>query len=128
MICKVQVLGMLYCKLFVLLWDLARLSMGRFSNCFKKKGYWYSNFVILLEFDFYPKFALPKSRKLTQNRLQLFFIFLPKLESLLMVKSIDVARVFDLGGPKPQITCNDVIRNFLKRNFLWGKDIVKSKI
>ena len=35
---------------------------------------------------------------------------------------------FWLGGPKPQITCNDVIRNFRKRNFLWGKDIVEWKI
>ena len=35
---------------------------------------------------------------------------------------------FWLGGPKPQITCNDVIRNFQKRNFLWDKDIVEWKI
>ena len=26
--------------------------------------------------------------------------------------SIGVARIFDWGGPKPQITRNDVIRNF----------------
>ena len=32
------------------------------------------------------------------------------------------------GGPKPKITCNDVIRNFRKRNFLWDKDIVEWKI
>ena len=35
---------------------------------------------------------------------------------------------FRLGGPKPQITCNDVIKNFQKRNFLWNKDIVEWKI
>ena len=35
---------------------------------------------------------------------------------------------FWLGGAKPQFTCNDVIRNFQKRNFLWGKNIVEWKI
>ena len=35
---------------------------------------------------------------------------------------------FRLGGPKPQITCNDVIKNFLNRNFLMDKDIVGWKI
>ena len=38
--------------------------------------------------------------------------------------SVGVARIFDWGGPKPQITHNDVIRDFQKRNFLWSKDIV----
>ena len=28
------------------------------------------------------------------------------------VADLGVARIFDWGGPKPQITCNDVIRNF----------------
>ena len=42
--------------------------------------------------------------------------------------SIGVARIFEWGGPKPQITRNDVIRNFRKSNFLWGKDIVEWKI
>ena len=42
--------------------------------------------------------------------------------------TIGVARIFDWGGAKPQITCNDVIRNFQKRKFLWGKDIVEWKI
>ena len=32
---------------------------------------------------------------------------------------IGVPRIFHWGGPKPQITCNDVIKNFQKRNFLW---------
>ena len=44
---------------------------------------------------------------------------------------IGVARIFDWGGGgggKPQITCNGVIRNFQKRNFLWGKDIVEWKM
>ena len=33
-----------------------------------------------------------------------------------------------MGRPKPQITCNEVIRHFQKRNFLCDKDIVKWKI
>ena len=36
---------------------------------------------------------------------------------------IGVARIFDWGRPKPQITCNDVIKIFPKRKFLWDKDI-----
>ena len=43
-------------------------------------------------------------------------------------QSIGVARIFDWGRPKSQITCNDVIRNFQKRNFLEGKDIAEWKI
>ena len=43
-------------------------------------------------------------------------------------QNIGVARIFDWGEPKPQITCNDVIRNFRKRNFSWGKDNVEWKI
>ena len=41
-----------------------------------------------------------------------------------------LARTFDWGDGrgKPQITCNGVIRNFRKSNFLWGKDIVEKKI
>ena len=35
---------------------------------------------------------------------------------------------FLIGGPKPQITCNDVIKDFQTRNFLWDKDIVGWKI
>ena len=31
---------------------------------------------------------------------------------------------FDWGRPKPKITCNDVIKIFPKRKFLWDKDIV----
>ena len=41
------------------------------------------------------------------------------------VATIGVARIFNWGGPKPQITRNDVIRNFRKREFLWNKDIVE---
>ena len=44
------------------------------------------------------------------------------------VGHIGVAGIFDWGGPKPQITYNDVIRNFQKRNFLWSKNIVEWKI
>ena len=42
--------------------------------------------------------------------------------------NLGVARIFVWGGSKPQIICNNVIKNFRKRNFLWGKDIVKWKI
>ena len=45
-----------------------------------------------------------------------------------LLRLIGVARIFDWGGPKPQITSNDVIKNFRKSNFLWGKDIVEWKI
>ena len=41
---------------------------------------------------------------------------------------IGVARIFDWGGVKLQTTCNDVIKNFQKRNFLSDKDIVGWKI
>ena len=34
---------------------------------------------------------------------------------------IGVARIFDWGGGKPQITCNDIFRNFRKSTFLWGQ-------
>ena len=37
---------------------------------------------------------------------------------------IAVPRIFDWGRPKPQITCNDVIKIFPKRKFLWDKHIV----
>ena len=37
---------------------------------------------------------------------------------------IGVPRIFDWERPKPQITCNDVIKIFPKRKFLWNKDIV----
>ena len=42
--------------------------------------------------------------------------------------SIGVARFFDWGGAKPQMTCNDVIRNFESGIFCGGKDIVEWKI
>ena len=41
---------------------------------------------------------------------------------------IGVARIFDWGRLKPQITCNDVIKIFPKRKFLFDKDIVGWKI
>ena len=41
---------------------------------------------------------------------------------------IGVPRIIDWGRPKPQITCNDVIKKFQKRNFLWDKYIVGWKI
>ena len=41
---------------------------------------------------------------------------------------MDVPRIFDWGRPKSQITCNDVIKNFPNRKFLWDKDMKKWKI
>ena len=41
---------------------------------------------------------------------------------------IGVPRMFDWGRSKPQITCNDVIKIFPNRKFLWDKDIVEWKI
>ena len=41
---------------------------------------------------------------------------------------IGVPRIFDWGRPKPQITCNDIIKIFPKRKFLRHKDIVEWKI
>ena len=41
---------------------------------------------------------------------------------------IGVPRIFDWGRLKPQITCNDVIKIFPKRKFLFDKDIVGWKI
>ena len=38
---------------------------------------------------------------------------------------IRVHGIFDWGRPKPQITCNDVIKIFPKRKFLCDKDIVR---
>ena len=39
-------------------------------------------------------------------------------KNLLISPVIGVARIFDWGWPKPQITCNDVIRNFRKKLFV----------
>ena len=36
--------------------------------------------------------------------------------------TVGVARTFDWGGPKPQITCNNFIINFKKGTF-WGAKI-----
>ena len=47
---------------------------------------------------------------------------------ILSNECIGVARIFDWGNPKPQITCNDVIRNFERGIFSGGKDIVEWKI
>ena len=41
---------------------------------------------------------------------------------------IRVPTIFDWGRLKPQITCNDVIKFFPKRKFLFDKDIVGWKI
>ena len=41
---------------------------------------------------------------------------------------IGVPRIFDWGRLKPQITCNDAIKIFPKKKFLFDKDIVGWKI
>ena len=41
---------------------------------------------------------------------------------------IGVPKIFDWGRLKPQITCNDVLKIFPKRKFLWDKDVVGWKI
>ena len=50
-----------------------------------------------------------------------------KLFSCAIFRVISVPRIFDWGS-QLQITCNDVIRNFLKKNFLLDKDIIDCKI
>ena len=40
--------------------------------------------------------------------------------------TIGVARSLDRGSI-PRITCNEIIRDFQKRKFLWNKDIVKQR-
>ena len=51
-----------------------------------------------------------------------------RLRDLKIMSRIGVARIFDWGRPKPQIRCNDVIRNFKREFFCRGKDIVEWKI
>ena len=65
----------------------------------------------------------------------LFFIILVSQNLLSFFKkylalsgSIGVARIFDWGVPKPQITCNGVIRNFETGIFCGSKNIVECKI
>ena len=46
-----------------------------------------------------------------------------------MTVRIGVAKIFEWGGgSNSQITCNDFIKIFRKRNFLWDKDIMEWKI
>ena len=40
---------------------------------------------------------------------------------LVLALGIGVAKIFNGGGSKPQITCNDVIRNFRKEKFFVGQ-------
>ena len=47
---------------------------------------------------------------------------------ILLNECIGAVRIFGWGNPKPQITCNDVIRNFERGIFSGGKDIVEWKI
>ena len=42
--------------------------------------------------------------------------------------NIGLARIFDWGEPKPQITSSDLIKNFERGIFCWGKHIVERKI
>ena len=46
-----------------------------------------------------------------------------------ILSNIDIAKIFDWEwGPKPQITCNDIITNFESGIFCGGKDIVEWNI
>ena len=67
----------------------------------------------------------------TQNRRCLIFELTPGPCLALGApasRPIGVARIIDGGGPKPQITCNKVIRNFERGIFCGGKNIVEWKI
>ena len=44
---------------------------------------------------------------------------------LVDLQIIGAPRIFDWGRPKPQITCNDVIKKFPNRKFLWDKDTLR---
>ena len=84
------------------------------SKCWQKvlcPTSWKTHFLIIL------------SRKSKSMNGLKFLILSVSTFSLVIkgVPDIGVAKIFDLGGPKPQITCNDVIRNFQKRNFWWGQ-------
>ena len=75
------------------------------------------------------KFRLPYTAViLLPLRLQKIDCAIRAFNKFTVLRGIGVARIFDWGGPKLQITCNDVIKNFQKKNFLWGKDIVEWKI
>ena len=41
---------------------------------------------------------------------------------------IGVPRIFDWRRPKSQITCNEIIKNFPNRKFLWDNDMKRWKI
>ena len=48
---------------------------------------------------------------------------------ILVADTLGIARIIERGrGGKAQITGNDVIKIFERRNFLWGKDTVEWKI
>ena len=76
--------------------------------------------IFLLSYLFFLFFIILVS----QNLLSFFENYLA------LSGSIGVARIFDWGGggPKLQITCNDVIRNFETGIFCGSKDIVEWKI
>ena len=62
-----------------------------------------------------------------------YFSFFSLLPVVMLQKSIlsiiDIASIFDWEwGPKPQITCNDIITNFESGIFCGGKDIVEWNI
>ena len=44
-----------------------------------------------------------------------------KIVQKLELRPVGVPRSSDWGGAKTQITCNDVIKKFQKRNFLCGQ-------
>ena len=49
-----------------------------------------------------------------------------ELQRLISIRLV-TKTVASREGPKLQITCNDAIKNFQKRKFLWNKDIVEQR-
>ena len=54
-----------------------------------------------------------------------FFGFTMHPNIILSNECIGIAKIFDWGSPKSQITCNDVTRDFERGVFCRGKDIVE---
>ena len=76
-------------------------------------GYWLHHRNLYHE-EYYSYKSIHNNRDIFYNEILLIFFVST------IVKPIGVARIFN-WGPKSPITCNDVIRNLQKRNFLWGK-------
>ena len=101
------------------------LELSYFSKNF------FFNFQELLGLRQTPIFLLPIPVTLQENRAQKLQLrptikMAIKKNALLTNHNIGVARIIDWGGGggKPQVTCNAIIRNFRKSNFLCDKVIV----